>query len=261
MLAKLDDRGSRIKELKNRVSELEVEAAQLMTVARRAASELTAFPQLPPESLRLNVGTRTTEANFWVQGIKSSERVRKVFGDVPPGPLLDWGCGSGRTANWLLKRPGWREGYFGCDVDAEAIAWLRENGVEQVAVCKDDPPLPYADGAFVGVFSFSVMTHIPADRHRTWYAEIARILRPGGRAFFTIQGDGLVASGKALRSGTLEAYERDGFAYEQHDGHYKDAALVSARFSRSAFDGIFEEESYGAGGYNNMDFFILRKLA
>jgi len=264
--AKLDDRARRLQDQASQIIELtqslkdrEAEAAQLLAVARRGAKHLAAFDELPPEHLRLHVGTRTTEANFWFQGVKSSERVLDVFGEAPDGPVLDWGCGSGRTANWLLKRPGWAHTYYGTDVDAQAIEWLRANGVERTSICSDLPPLPYEDGFFAGVFSFSVMTHIPPQNHRAWYAEIARVLRPGGRAFFTIQGDGLIATGKPLLPETMEAYQRDGFAYEVHEGHYKDAALVSPAFSRAAYAGILEEESYAVGGYANMDAFILRK--
>lgn len=266
MQAKLDDRAARLAEQSTRIRDLErqlkdrdTEVAQLRAVALRGIWELAAFDDQPPEHLRLHVGTRTTEANFWFQGLKSSERVRQVFGDMPPGPVLDWGCGSGRTANWLLKRPGWREHYHGCDVDASAIAWLKGKGVQRVQVSSELPPLPYEGSRFAGVFSFSVLTHIPAERHRSWYEEIARVMRPGGRAFFTVQGDGLIATGKPLRSETLEAYRRDGYAYEVHEGHYKDAALVSPGFARKAFAGLFEEELYEVGGYANMDVFILRK--
>ena len=51
---------------------------------------------LPPEELRLHVGTTGTAANFWAQGINSSQRILEIFGDCPTKPILDWGCGSGR---------------------------------------------------------------------------------------------------------------------------------------------------------------------
>lgn len=71
---------------------------------------------LPPESLRLHVGTRASGANFLAQGINSSSRVLEVFGDSPRAPLLDWGCGSGRTLRWLLFYEGYRRHYHGCDI-------------------------------------------------------------------------------------------------------------------------------------------------
>jgi SAM-dependent methyltransferase len=132
---------------------------------------------LPPEELRLHVGTTTSAINFYAQGANSARAVVETFGIEPRAPVLDWGCGSGRTLNWLQTLPAWREHYAGCDVDPAAIDWLRRAGVNSVAVCNDDPPLPYPDASFDGLFCFSVLTHIHPDYHARWYAEMARVLR------------------------------------------------------------------------------------
>jgi SAM-dependent methyltransferase len=129
-------------------------------VAKLAACHYGDIP-LPPEELRLHVGTNATVSNFLAQGLNSSRRVLEIFGEDPDGPILDWGCGSGRTARWLQAYLGWRENYVGCDVDVEAIAWLRQVGGFRAEVCGDMPPLPFGAATFFGVFAFSVLTHIP----------------------------------------------------------------------------------------------------
>jgi SAM-dependent methyltransferase len=214
---------------------------------------------LPPEDLRLHVGTNTTAANFWGQGASSARRVARLFGSPPPGPVLDWGCGSGRTLNWLKAMPGWREAYYGCDVDPAAIEWLRNKGFANVAACGDLPPLPYPDNFFAGAFAFSVLTHIRPEHHGAWYAELARVLRPGGRAFLTTQGSFIVERLERPEPALLASFQATGAAYQTSEGHYKDAALVSEAFTRAAASPYLEFESYDAPGYANMDAFVVRK--
>lgn len=216
---------------------------------------------LPPEHLRMHVGAKPSTANFMAQGANSSERVLEIFGEQPSGPILDWGCGSGRTLRWLQHYPGWRQNYHGCDVDAEAIEWLRQNGQSNLAVCNDDPPLPYPDQTFDGLFAFSVLTHIHPAKHRNWYVELRRVLKPGGRAYLTTQGPHVVQTLAAhLPEGTAEEFSEKGFAYVPFEGHYKDAALVSEGFTRPALEGLFTVEDYRVTGYQNMDAFLVRRM-
>jgi SAM-dependent methyltransferase len=216
---------------------------------------------LPPESLRLHVGTKTSAANFMAQGANSSERVLEIFGEKPSGPILDWGCGSGRTLRWLQHYPGWRENYHGSDVDAEAIEWLRQNGQSNLRLCNDNPPLPYADQTFDGLFAFSVLTHIHPEKHRDWYAELRRVLKPGARAYLTTQGLHVVKTlGAHLPTGTTEEFFEKGRAYVKFEGHYKDAALVTEDFTRRALEGLFTVEDYQLTGYQNMDAFLVRRI-
>jgi SAM-dependent methyltransferase len=215
---------------------------------------------LPPEYLRLHVGAQTSAANFMAQGANSSERVLEIFGENPAGAILDWGCGSGRTLRWLLHYAAWRENYRGCDVDREAIEWLRQNGQSNLEVCTDDPPLPYADQSFDGLFAFSVLTHIHPEKHRVWYAELRRVLKPGGRAFLTTQGQHVVETlGSQLPPGTETEFSAKGFVHLKFEGHYKDAALVAESFTRRALEGLFTVEDYALTGYQNMDAFIVRR--
>jgi SAM-dependent methyltransferase len=235
------------------------ELRQYIDVTNRLRPFGTCLSVLPPAELRLNVGTQTTEGNFLHQGSNSSRRVLQEFGAVPPGPMLDWGCGSGRTLNWLCADSAWRSHYHGCDVDRGAIEWLHKNGFPQVKVCDDDPPLPYEDNSFEGIFNFSVLTHIPPEKHRAWYAEFARILRPGGRALVTTLGDFALSNDNDERLGEIKKLiVEQGHAFQGAEGHYKHIAFASRAFSRKSFAGLLEEVS-GADHYGPMDVFILRK--
>jgi SAM-dependent methyltransferase len=214
---------------------------------------------LPPSELRLHVGARTSAANFWRQGRDSSRRVLEVFGREPDGQILDWGCGSGRTLQWLLAEPGWRAAYRGCDVDRRAVSWLRKHGFEGVKICNDDPPLPYPDGAFAGLFCFSVLTHIHPERHGAWLREIRRVLRVGSKAYLTFGGPSRLDEASAPVE-TRRAFEANGWCFIEHEGHYKSAALVSRAFMLERLEGLFAVESYRERGYHQMDELIVRAI-
>ena len=236
---------------------------QIFTLEKvaKAALELSGAPVLlPPPELRTHVGRVADAANFLGQGLSSSSRVIEVFGEAPEGLVLDWGCGSGRTLNWLSRRPGWRDNYRGCDVDAEAIAWLSGNGFrDAVAVCGDHPPLPYPDNHFAGLFCFSVLTHIHPQNHAAWYRDIHRVLKPGGRAYLTVQSGTMLDFGKDFTAEERALYEQNGWLWSEREGHYKHSAPVSEAFTRKALEGLFEIEAYDAAGYHQMDAVTVRK--
>jgi|WetSurMetagenome_2_1015567.scaffolds.fasta_scaffold34365_3 SAM-dependent methyltransferase len=255
----LKQQNREIKQLKSTCTALERDAELMERVVQRLLAEADALP-LPPPELRDHVGRGPEAGNFLAQGMSSSRRVLELFGTDPGGPVLDWGCGSGRTLAWLFRHEGWRENYFGCDVDADAIAWLREKGIPRVEVCGDLPPLPYADGAFAALFSFSVLTHIPPERHAAWYVELHRVLQPGGRAYVTVHGDDAINSSKSISNEERDEYSRRGWSWSEREGHYKHASVVSKAFTLAAIGDLFEVEEHRPSGYHQMDAMILRKL-
>jgi SAM-dependent methyltransferase len=259
ILKKRRDDKSTIKKLTKQVAEQQQQIRDLEELATELFIESRGFVLLPPPELRLHVGRVTDAINFWWQGRNSSRRVVEVFGENPKGFVLDWGCGSGRTLHWLMSKPGWKTAYRGCDVDPEAIAWLRDQGFGNVEVCPDLPPLPYEDATFDGLFNFSVLTHIHPDRHRAWYQEMHRVLKKGGRAYVTVQGDQTILNGKSYVEGELETYRKQGWLFSEREGHYKHSAVVSEAFSRACIGDLFEIEHYAQAGYARMDDFILRK--
>ena len=223
--------------------------------------EQRGFCLLPPRELRLHVGAQESAGNFWNQGRESSARVIEVFGETPPGPVLDWGCGSGRTLYWLYGHKAWRKAYRGCDVDGPAISWLRKkHGLEAVTVCSPEPPLPYGDAEFAGLFSFSVLTHIPPERHRAWYQELHRVLKPGGRAYVTVNGESRAADPKAFIPAEQALFARQGWLWADREGHYKGAAVVSRTFTDAAIEGLFDLERYRDAGYHQQDDLVLRRI-
>lgn len=97
--------------------------------------------------------------------------------------VLDYGCGNGHFSQ-LLGRFGAE--VCGVDISPQLIAQAcaanpaRGNGFPQFFVC-DAHDTKFPDGCFDYVFGNGVIHHLDADGA---YAEIARVLRPGGKAFF-----------------------------------------------------------------------------
>lgn len=204
-----------------------LEAADRVPNALRNRARSGGLP-LPPMRLRARVGNRSAGA-FLQAGASSAAALRKAArehlgldfaGDLR---VLDFGCGCGRTLRHFHPLP-----VEGCDVDANAIAWMQRHiGAERFAANRFDPPLPWFDGVFDLVYSVSIFTHLDEQSQRDWLRELARVLKPGGGALLTVQsehalsmflGDAIYSSASMKRRlaacGPLEAR---GFIFEPYD--------------------------------------------
>ncbi|MFN2503302.1 MAG: class I SAM-dependent methyltransferase [Acidimicrobiales bacterium] len=99
--------------------------------------------------------------------------------------VLDLGCGQGRHASEALRRGGH---VIALDREAadckDTAAMLAAIGGPGSAVNADGLALPFPDGCFDRVIAAEVLEHVPDDRGAM--AELARVLRPGGRLSVTL---------------------------------------------------------------------------
>ena len=141
---------------------------------------------VPPRQLMVRVAASADPAWFVESGRLAAQSIRAVAPVSDARALLDFGCGCGRVVRQ------WRElstGIHGCDLDPAAIAWCRANlGFAQFERNELEPPLPYADESFDLAYGLSVFTHLPEDAQLRWIAELARVLRPGGRLVLSTHG-------------------------------------------------------------------------
>ncbi|OZF52567.1 methyltransferase domain-containing protein [Rhodococcus sp. 14-2470-1a] len=108
---------------------------------------------------------------------------------------------------------------------AKATGLLRPRGVVVVAE-QDEPPLPFADGAFDLVTSRHPAT--------VWWDEISRVLQPGGKYFAQHVGHSSVFELVEFFLGQQPESVRRGRHYEDESGQARAAGLevVDLRFER-----------------------------
>lgn len=99
----------------------------------------------------------------------------------PRGRVLDVGCGNGMVHDFLTPEMRSRSAAIhGVDLSIEMVRYARTR--LDAAVVGSGEELPYATGTFDAVFARSVLHHLPHPERCV--AEIARVLREGGRCVF-----------------------------------------------------------------------------
>src|SRR5260370_27854885 len=103
----------------------------------------------------------------------------------PGEQVLDVGCGTGTLAMEVARRVGRAGRVAGVDPGTEQIARARSKAARshvpiefQIGVIEQ---LPFPDQTFDVVLSTLMMHHLPDDLKRQGLAEIARVLKLGGR--------------------------------------------------------------------------------
>ncbi len=102
--------------------------------------------------------------------------------------VLDFGASSGRVARVLKLY--WTDAVIeGCDPNEAAIQWARDN-VPGVTFFVNPflPPLPVKDRVYHLVYGISIWSHFGERANIQWFAEMHRVLKPGGFLLFTFHG-------------------------------------------------------------------------
>jgi SAM-dependent methyltransferase len=148
----------------------------------------------PPPPLQVRQVGGDWGAAFYREGRVIMNQLAAAFADAGmplerAGAILDFGCGSGRVLSAFADSKPAGE-VWGCDIDAEAIAWNEAN-LGQLARFQANPVLPptrFDDGQFDAIYSVSVFTHLPEDLQFVWLNELRRVLRPGGVLVASLHG-------------------------------------------------------------------------
>jgi SAM-dependent methyltransferase len=187
--------------------------------------------------------------NSWLT-VDEYDRLLPRLGLDPTSHVLEVASGSGGPALYVAETTGCR--VTGIDANESGVAtattMAARAGLEaRVAfrVADANASLPFDEGTFDAVLCIDSMNHFP--RRDAVLREWHRVLRPGGRAFFT---DPVVISGPvtndelALRSsiglflfvpaGYNEwLIEQAGFRIEYREDVTRNAALISGRWQRA----------------------------
>lgn len=150
------------------------------------------MPSSPWERLRQSDDTvaEAYEAAFGDElAGKAADRARLVaFVTAVADPVLDLGCGPGQVGAAVA---GHGRRVLGVDL-SPAMARLAA-GRLGAATAGDLRALPVRSASVAGVVAFYALIHLRREELAAGVAEIARVLRPGGRALVTAhEGEGTV---------------------------------------------------------------------
>lgn len=163
---------------------------------------------VPPRETWISDKYGSTADEYLASGQRDVQEMLAILGKAGVvldslGHILDFGCGDGRMIRWLEDWAHDRE-IWGTDIDASRIVWCKSNLGPRFhfATTTIVPHLPFEDRHFGFVHAGSVFTHID-DLADSWFAELRRVLRPGGKLFVTVhlKNDIALLNGKYKDSG------------------------------------------------------------
>jgi len=136
------------------------------------------------ETFLINSGPRRLLQRFY-----EAPLLARLGGRVPGGRVLEIGCGSGYGTRLILDRFG-AAAVDAVDLDPGAVEAARGRLAgygERVRLAVGSATdlrgaLNAEDGVYDAVFDFAIIHHI--EDWRAGLAEVARVLRPGGRFYF-----------------------------------------------------------------------------
>lgn len=150
------------------------------------------------------------------RGGPTDDLAQRFRAAVGAGTVLDAGCGVGRHLAGLGAPT------IGLDATPAMLGLARGRGAPLVRA--DLERLPFADGAFAGLFARHSYLHLPRAGAPGAFAEAARVLRPGGSLLVTLIAGGY--EGRALPDDDIP-----GRWFSLWEPRELDAALRLAGFS------------------------------
>jgi ubiquinone/menaquinone biosynthesis C-methylase UbiE len=181
---------------------------------------------------------------FLLRGQLRELRLRTAnLARIQPGEqVLDVGCGTGTLAMEVQQRVGATGRVVGVDPGPQQIARARSKAARrnlpidfQIGVIEQ---LAFPDQTFDVVLSTLMMHHLPADLKRQGLAEIARVLKPGGRLVIADFKRKEERQGPAVRfhAGGSDIQELAALLNEAGFEHLETEEMRPPRFS--AFPGV-----------------------
>jgi SAM-dependent methyltransferase len=148
---------------------------------------------IPPQ--RLWHGYTDDTEMMMAIGERNAERVRRLLDETGGAPrpgdrVLDFGCGGGFVLRHFREIAEDRASggeVWGVDLSGPHVEWCLRHLVPpfRFAPTSSFPSLPFADGYFDFAYCISVFSHM-GEQCAAWLAELARVLRPGGRLYLSV---------------------------------------------------------------------------
>jgi ubiquinone/menaquinone biosynthesis C-methylase UbiE len=176
--------------------------------------------------------------DFWDRFPRS---ILDTFVNLVSGKILDIGSGPGRDG-LLLKNSGFD--VICLDASTEMVKIAKERGL--VSIEGDFLNLPFENGSFGGVWSYTSLLHIPKSEIESAFKEISRVLNTGG-----VLGLGLI-------EGEEELYrESSGMNMERWFSFYTKEEIRNL-FLKFEFEEVFFQE-FRPNNKNYLNFIAIKK--
>ena len=164
------------------------------------------------------------------------------------GVILDAGCGAGRMSRHLADRG---VDVVGVDLSPGMIAIAQRDNPDLSFTVGSLQDLPYGDNSFAGILLWYSTIHTPPRGQPRIFAEVTRVLRPGGHVLIGFQ------SGTGVRN-VAPAFEQFGHHIELVR-HLYTADQVAAWMSVSGLEESCREvRSVDDGGPDGHAFLLAR---
>lgn len=125
------------------------------------------------------------------------EEVARLLGNISGKTFLDFGCGSGRSSEFLVSLGA--EKVVGVDHNESMLSEARSGNSKNIEYVKIGDTLPFEGSSFDGATALSVFIEIRTkEQMLSVCKEIARVLKPG--ASFVIGSTSPQAFGKTFRN-------------------------------------------------------------
>jgi SAM-dependent methyltransferase len=163
---------------------------------------------------------RSTAAEPWQIGLfrrslKKKETMKALLDNLPPVEgrrCLELGCGTGLTSYFLRQRGGT---WTSCDFERDHVRSARQLVGERV-VHIDERSLPFLTASFDVVVAINFLEHIQDDDG--FFAEMVRVLKPGGEFLFMAPKGEHGRPGFALKRVLGFTADQEGFGHAR-DGY------------------------------------------
>jgi SAM-dependent methyltransferase len=163
---------------------------------------------------------RSTAAEPWQIGLfrrslKKKETMKALLDNLPPvegRTCLELGCGTGLTSYFLRQRGGT---WTSCDFERDHVRSARQLVGERV-VHIDERSLPFLTASFDVVVAINFLEHIQDDDR--FFAEMVRVLKPGGEFLFMAPKGEHGRPGFALKRVLGFTADQEGFGHAR-DGY------------------------------------------
>jgi SAM-dependent methyltransferase len=146
---------------------------------------------IPPLELRIHSYLDPAPEAYLSAGneyVKKMVDILETSGvSVEPGMrVLDFGCGDGMMVRHFRHIAESGEAW-GVDINGTEMIWCQQHLMPpfKFVTTTSFPHLPFEEGYFDLIYSFSVFTHI-CDLAEAWLLELRRILRPSGVLYLTV---------------------------------------------------------------------------